>query len=82
MKHDRAVEERLKLIEHCFNKTVHSVILPVPDLEELYEFKKCMRKHLRVEMRVVNYYRTLHEPSLKNTIHDFGVFLRDKKKVN
>ena len=28
----------------------------MPDLEELYSFKKCIRKYSRVKMRAANYY--------------------------
>lgn len=59
--HDMALDEKLEIIGTCFNKTVDSVIMQVPDLSELYAFKKCVRKFARLKMRSVAYYHgTLH----------------------
>jgi len=30
--------------------------MSVPDLEELYSFKKCVRKYARVKLRATHYY--------------------------
>jgi hypothetical protein len=47
----------MTIISTCFDKTVHSVIMSIPDLEELYNYKRCVRKYSRVKMRTINYYR-------------------------
>lgn len=48
-------------VKVCFEKSVNSVFVQMPDLEELYAFKKCIRKYARVKMRAVTYYNsTLH----------------------
>lgn len=54
--HDISLDEKLDIITTCFDKNVQSVITQVPDLEELYGFKKCVRKYARVKMRAVTYY--------------------------
>lgn len=54
--HDLAVEEKLHIIGVCFDKTVNSIFMQMPDLEELYAFKKCVRKFSRVKMRAITYY--------------------------
>ena len=46
----------MDIVKVCFEKNINSVIMQVPDLEELYEFKKCIRKYARVKMRAINYY--------------------------
>ena len=52
----------MKIVKTCFDKTVNSIVMQMPDLEELYTFKKCVRKYARVKMRAVNYYSTsLHK---------------------
>ena len=45
------------MIDTCYTRTVNSVIMSVPDLEELYNFKRCIRKYGRTKMRVINYYK-------------------------
>ena len=32
--------------------------MSIPDLEELYAFKKCIRKYSRVKMRCIQYYQS------------------------
>ncbi len=60
--HDIALEEKLHIISVCFDKTVNSIFMQMPDLEELYAYKKCIRKFSRVKMRALNYYSgTLHK---------------------
>jgi len=54
--HDIALNEKLSIISHCFDKNVDSVVMQMPDLEELYLFKKCVRKFSRVKMRAIQYY--------------------------
>ena len=49
------IQKKLDIITTCFDKNVQSVITQVPDLEELYGFKKCVRKYARVKMRAVTY---------------------------
>ena len=49
--HDLSTDERLEIITTCFGKTVNSVIMQVPDLEEVFEFKHCVRKYSRVKQR-------------------------------
>ena len=59
--HDFALDERLEIVTTCFDKTIGSVIMQIPDPEELFKFKMCVRKFARVKMRAVNYYhRDLH----------------------
>ena len=56
-----AIEERLEVISTCFEKAISTVIIQVPDPNELHEFKMCTRKYARVKMRSVQYYHgTLH----------------------
>ena len=43
----------------CFDKNVNSVIMQIPDLEELFAFKKCVRKYSRVKMRAATYYNSV-----------------------
>ena len=77
--HDIALEEKLTIVSTCFDKTVNSVITQMPDLEELYEFKKCVRKYARVKMRAVNYYHyQIHDKQdyLLENINMFKPFLR------
>jgi len=50
------VEEMLQTIQVCFEKTVNSIFTQMPDMEELYSFKKCIRKYSRVKMRAIQYY--------------------------
>eukprot|EP00347_Sterkiella_histriomuscorum_P022904 403336719 len=60
--HDQALEEKMNIVMTCFDKTVNSVIMSMPDLEELYAYKKCVRKYSRVKMRAVTYYnQVLHQ---------------------
>ena len=54
--HDLAVQERMDIISTCYQNNVNSVIVSIPSLEELYAFKKCVRKYARVKMRAINYY--------------------------
>ena len=54
--HDLAVQERMEIVSTCYQKNVNSVIVSIPSLEELYGFKKCVRKYARVKMRAINYY--------------------------
>ena len=59
--HDNALAEKMDIISTCFNANVHSVIMQIPDVAELYSFKQCVRKYARVKMRSVQYYHgTLH----------------------
>ena len=51
-----AVDEKLEMINYCFDKTVNSVISQLPNEEETYAFKTCLRKYARVKMRAVTYY--------------------------
>ena len=51
--HDISLEEKMQAVNLCFEKNVNSIFMPVPDLEELYAFKKCIRKYARVKMRAV-----------------------------
>ena len=60
--HDISLEEKMHTISVCFGKTVQSIFIQMPDLEELYAYKKCIRKYSRVKMRAVNYYNfNLHK---------------------
>lgn len=34
--------------------------MSIPDLEELYNFKRCVRKYSRVKMRTINYVKSLN----------------------
>ena len=54
--HDIALEEKMQAVAVCFDRTVHSTFMQMPDLEELYAYKKCIRKYARVKMRTLNYY--------------------------
>lgn len=54
--HDYSVQDRLEMIDTCFNKTVASVIMQVPEPNELHAFKTCVRKFSRVKMRQMQYY--------------------------
>jgi hypothetical protein len=57
-----ALDEKMEIITTCFDKNIHSVIIQMPDVEELYAFKKCVRKFARVKMRAVTYYhKELHK---------------------
>ena len=49
----------MQIIGTCFEKNINSIIMQMPDLEELYDFKKCVRKYARVKMRAVTYYNLL-----------------------
>lgn len=49
--HDMAVDERLEIISTCFGHTIGSVVMQVPDPNELHAFKTCVRKFARVKMR-------------------------------
>ena len=51
--HDFSVDERLEMISTCFNATIDSVIMQLPDPNELHAFKTCLRKYARVKMRSV-----------------------------
>ena len=56
-----AVDERLEIISYCMDKNIASVIMQVPDPNELHLFKQCVRKYARVKMRSLQYYHgTLH----------------------
>lgn len=60
--HDIALEEKMQAVQVCFEKNVNSIFMQMPDLEELYAFKKCVRKYMRVKMRAINYYHhNLHK---------------------
>ena len=56
--HDMAIQEKLDIISTCLDKNMNSIITAIPNLEELYSFKKCVRKFCRVKMRAVTYYHT------------------------
>ena len=59
--HDIGLEERMDIVSFCFDKTIASVIMQVPDPNELHSFKMCVRKYARVKMRSLQYYHgTLH----------------------
>ena len=59
--HDFGVDERMEIISTCFEKSITTVIMQVPDPNELHEFKMCVRKFARVKMRSLQYYHgTLH----------------------
>ena len=59
--HDFGVEERMEIISTCFTKSIATVIMQVPEPNELHEFKMCVRKFARVKMRSLHYYHgTLH----------------------
>jgi hypothetical protein len=65
--HDISLDEKLDIITTCFDKNVNSVITQIPDLEELYSFKKCVRKYARVKMRAITYYhKELHKKEADN----------------
>ena len=60
--HDIALEEKMQVVKVCFDKTINSIFTQMPDLEELYLYKKCIRKYSRVKMRTINYYNhNLHK---------------------
>ena len=60
--HDLAVEEKMDIVNTCFDKNVNSIIAHMPDLDELLTFRKCVRKYARVKMRCINYYHNgLHK---------------------
>jgi len=60
--HDIALDEKMEIITTCFNKNVNSVIMQIPDVEEMVAFKKCVRKFARVKMRSLNYYHSILHP--------------------
>ena len=72
--HDLALEEKLEIITTCFDKNIHSVIIQMPDVEELYAFKKCVRKFARVKMRAVTYY---HKELHKEEANEASYFLKN-----
>ena len=70
--HDAALDERLEIITTCFENNVNSVIMQFPDLEELYKYKRCIRKFARTKMRAVSYYHATlhsHEDYLLKNLH-------------
>ena len=59
--HDIGVDERLEIIATCFDKNISSVVMQIPEPQELHTFKMCVRKYARVKMRTLQYYHgTLH----------------------
>ena len=54
-----ALDERLEIVTTCFDKTIGSVIMQIPDPEEMHSFKKCVRKFARVKMRSIQYYNNV-----------------------
>ena len=59
--HDFGVAERLEIVSTCFDKTISTVIMQIPEPNELHAFKTCVRKFSRVKMRSLQYYHgTLH----------------------
>ena len=46
----------MEMIGTCFNKSVQSVIMQIPDKDESDKFKNCLRKFARTKMRIVDYY--------------------------
>lgn len=59
--HDMAVQEKLDITTYCFDKTVNSVVMQIPDTNELHAFRQCVRKFARVKMRAITYYhKELH----------------------
>ena len=59
--HDLALEEKMEIIGTCFKRNINSVVMAIPDVDELYLYKKCVRKYARVKMRAVTYYhKDLH----------------------
>ena len=52
------MQERMQIIATCFDKTTDSMIMSIPNLEELYSFKKCVRKYARVKMRCISFAAT------------------------
>jgi len=44
--HDLSVDEKLEIVDFCFQKNVQSVIQKVPDVHEMNYFRLCLRKHL------------------------------------
>lgn len=57
--HDISLDEKMVPVKMCFEKNVNTVFVQMPDLEELYAFKKCIRKYNRVKMRAVTYYNNV-----------------------
>jgi hypothetical protein len=35
---------------------VQSVIMQIPDVDEMFKFKQCLRKFSRTKMRIISYY--------------------------
>ena len=56
--HDIGVDERLEMIHYCMEKNVDSVIMQIPEPNELHYFKQCVRKYARVKMRSLQYYHS------------------------
>ena len=77
--HDISVDERMEIIETCFGKCITSVVMQIPDPNELHDYKMCIRKFTRVKMRSLQYYHgTLHahEDYLYKNLRMFRPFLQ------
>ena len=82
--HDISLDEKLTIVQTCFDRTVNSIIMQMPDLEELYAFKKCVRKFARVKMRIVSYHNYGMHPdnTLAHNIDMFMPFLIKNNNIN
>lgn len=72
--HDLALDEKLEIITTCFDKQIHSVIIQLPDVEELFAFKMCVKKFARVKMRSIAYY---HKELHKQDANESNYFLKN-----
>jgi hypothetical protein len=68
--HDIALDEKLEIITTCFEKNVGSVIMQMPETEEMQLFRTCVRKFSRTKMRAVSYYHQhLHKPEAEQSTY-------------
>ena len=44
--YENGIDEKLEVIEYCYEKTVASAMQKVPDLQESNDFRMCVWKHL------------------------------------
>jgi len=59
--------------------------MQVPDVSELYHFKKCVRKYARVKMRSIQYYHAHLRPNedmLLNNLRLLRPFMFDRSSFD
>ncbi|CAI2385602.1 unnamed protein product [Moneuplotes crassus] len=76
-KHELGSIERLEVVQNCFNKNINSVISNIHDFDEMYYFKKCVRKGVKCRIHMMAYYQQLMKTGIQSSCVMHWNSLRD-----